>query len=337
MNLVTGGAGHLGNVLVRELLDRGETVRVLVLPGEDTRSLEGLPIELIEGDVLDHESLLRAMQGVEVVFHLAALVSITEDKAYLLEAVNVDGTKNVIEAAKQSGIKKLVYTSSIHALERPPKGVSITEQCAFDPENPAGPYDRTKAKASLLVKCAADEGLDTCIVCPTGVIGPYDYRRSEMGELILSFMQKKVNVLVDGAFDFVDVRDVAQGQILARDNGKPGETYILGGERIELTFLHKLVKKLTGKSIKPVTFPLPIAMIVAPMAELYYKLTKKKPRFTRYSIETVASNSDISSDKAKKELGYMPRSLVKSVVDTVGWWLENIGVTKRSLRLQGKK
>lgn len=337
MNLVTGGAGHLGNVLVRELLDRGETVRVLILPGEDTRSLKGLPVELVEGDVLDPDSLIRAMQGVDVVFHLAALVSITEDKAYLLEAVNVDGTKNVIAAAKQSGVRKLVYTSSIHALERPPLGVSITEKCAFDPENPAGPYDRTKAKASLLVQTAADEGLETCIVCPTGVIGPYDYRRSEMGELILSFMQKRLNILVDGAFDFVDVRDVALGQILARDNGKSGETYILGGERIELTFLHKLVKKITGKSIKPITFPLPIAMIMVPLAKLYYKITKQKPRFTRYSLETVASNSDISSDKAKKDLGYKPRSLVKSIGDTVSWWLENIGLTKRALRLGKQK
>jgi dihydroflavonol-4-reductase len=337
MNLVTGGAGHLGNVLVRELIYRGEPVRVLVLPGEDTRSLQGLNVELIEGDIQDMPSLLQAMQGVDVVFHLAALVSITEDKAYLLEAVNVEGTRNVIEAAKLSKIKKLVYTSSIHALERPPMGTSITEELAFDPENPAGPYDRSKAKASLLVKCAADEGLNTCIVCPTGVIGPYDYRRSEMGELILSFMQKKLNILVDGSFDFVDVRDVAEGQILARDFGKPGETYILGGERIELKWLHSLVKKITGKETKPITFPLPIALIIAPMAEWYYKITRQKPRITRYSIETVVSNSEISSEKAKKELGYQPRSLTKSVMDTVRWWLKNLGLTKRSLRLQKSK
>ena len=231
----------------------------------------------------------------------------------------------------------MVYTSSIHALERPPLGVSITEKCAFDPNNPAGPYDRTKAKASLLVKSAASEGFETCIVCPTGVIGPYDFRRSEMGELILSFMQKRLNILIEGAFDFVDVRDVAEGQILARDYGKSGETYILGGERIELKWLHNLVKKITGKETKPITFSLPIAMIIAPMAEFYYKITKTKPRITRYSIETVSSNSSISHDKAKEELGYQPRSLTKSVMDTVRWWLKNLGLTKRSLRLQKSK
>ena len=333
MNLVSGGAGHLGNVLVRELLKRGEQVRVLILTGEDTESLEGLDVELVEGNVLDPDSLTRAMQNVDIVFHLASLVAITEDKSHMLEAVNVQGTRNVIEAAKKAQVRKLVYTSSIHALERPPKGVSITENLHFDPENPAGSYDRTKAKASLLIQEASYEGLNTCIVCPTGVIGPYDYRRSEMGELILSWMQKRLHVIVEGAFDFVDVRDVAQGHILARDKGKPGETYILGGERIELRRLHDFVKNVTGKAASLISFPVPIAMIIAPLAEFYYKITKTKPRITRYSIETVFSNSEISSEKARKELGYHPRPLVKSVADTVRWWWENLAKTKRSLRV----
>jgi dihydroflavonol-4-reductase len=333
MNLVTGAAGHLGNVLVRELLSRGERVRALILPGEETRSLDGLSVERVNGNVLEKDSLRAAMLDVDVVFHLAALVSITEDKAGLLHKVNVDGTRNVIDAAKEAKIRKLVYTSSIHALERPPMGTPITERLAFDPHNPAGSYDRTKAEASLLVKQAALEGLDTSILCPTGVTGPYDYRRSEMGELILSFMQKKVTFLVEGAFDFVDVRDVALGQILARDYAQPGETYILGGERIELKLLHDLVQKVTGKETKVFSFPLPVALIVAPMAELYYKVTKTRPSFTRYSIETVISNSEICSDKAKLELGYQPRTLVTSIADTVRWWWDNLGLTKRSMRL----
>ena len=333
MNLVTGGAGHLGNVLVRELLARGERVRVLVLPGEDTRSLEGVDVERVDGDILDRESLARAMEGVDVVFHLAALVSITEEKSYLLQEVNVEGTRNVIEMIQKMGVPKLIYTSSIHALERPPMGVSITEQLAFDPDNPAGPYDRTKAQASLLVQEATKRGLDARIVCPTGVVGPFDFRRSEMGELILSWMQKRVNVLVKGGFNFVDVRDVAQGEILARDNGKAGETYILGGERIELTALHKLVQKVLGRKTPPITFPLPIAMLITPIAELYYKITKTRPRFTRYSLATVDSNSDISSAKAETELGYNPRNLTQSMADTVRWWWDNLNQTQRSLRL----
>lgn len=333
MNLVTGGAGHLGNVLVRELVALGEQVRVLVLPGEDTQSLQGLPVDCVEGNVMDIDSLISAMHDVDVIFHLAALVSITEDQSHLLQKVNVEGTRNVIEAAKLMGVSKLVYTSSIHALTRPPLGIPITEKLAFDPDNPAGPYDRTKAQASLLVQNAARQGLDACIICPTGVIGPYDYRRSEMGELILAWMQKRVNVLIKGAFDFVDVRDVAKGQILARDKGRTGETYILGGEQIELSLLHALVKKVTGKNTRLITFPLPIAMILAPIAELYYRISKTRPRFTRYSLETVVSNSEVSYEKAKKELGYQPRKLVNSISDTVLWWWENLSKTRRSLRL----
>jgi dihydroflavonol-4-reductase len=333
MNLITGAAGHIGNVLVRELLSRGEKVRALILPGEDTRSLDGLPVERVEGNVLDLDSLRAAMQDVDVVFHLASLVSITKDQEELVRKVNVDGTRNVIEAVKDARVRRLVYTSSIHALERPPIGTPVNEELNFDPENAAGVYDQTKAEASLLVKQAASEGLDAVILCPTGVTGPYDFRRSEVGELILSFMQKRITFLVEGAYDFVDVRDVATGQILARDYAKPGETYILGGERIELKLMHDLVKKVTGKDTKVLSFPLPVALIVAPIAELYYKVTKTRPRFTRYSIETVISNSEIYSDKAKAELGYKPRSLVNSIADTVRWWWENLGLTRRSLRL----
>ena len=333
MNLITGAAGHIGNVLVRELLSRGEKVRALILPGEDTRSLDGLPVERVDGNVLDLDSLRAAMQDVDVVFHLASLVSITKDQEELVRKVNVDGTRNVIEAVRDARVRRLVYTSSIHALERPPIGTPVNEALKFDPENAAGVYDQTKAEASLLVKQAASEGLDAVILCPTGVTGPYDFRRSEVGELILSFMQKRITFLVEGAYDFVDVRDVATGQILARDYAKSGETYILGGERIELKLMHDLVKKVTGKDTKVLSFPLPVALIVAPIAELYYKVTKTRPRFTRYSIETVISNSEIYSDKAKAELGYKPRSLVNSIADTVRWWWENLGLTRKSLRL----
>lgn len=322
----------MGNVLVRELLERGEGVRVLVLPGEDIQSLDGLDIDVVDGNVLDRESLRAAMQDVSVVFHLASLVSITEDGSNLLEKVNVDGTQNVIDVAKEMGVKQLIYTSSIHALERVPEGVPIDESLAFDPMNPAGPYDRTKAQASLLVQAANEDGLDTRIVCPTGVVGPFDYKRSEMGELILSWMHRGLHFMINGAFDFVDVRDVALGQILARDKGKRGETYILGGERIELPWLHQVIQKVTGRKSPMITFPLPIAMIVAPMAEFFYKITKTKPRITRYSIETIVSNSAISSDKAKQELGYTPRSMLQTVTDTVQWWIENMGLTHRSLR-----
>jgi len=337
MNLVTGAAGHLGNVLVRELLDNHEKVRALVLPGEDLSSLQGLDVEIIEGNILDPESIKPAFKNIEYVFHMAALVAITADKQDLLYKVNVEGTRNVIEEAKLAGVKRLIYTSSIHALQRPPEGVTIDETLPFDPENIAGAYDRTKAQASILVLETALHGFDALVVCPTGVIGPHDYRQSEVGGMILEWMKKKPSISVDGHFDFVDVRDVAKGHILARDYGKSGEIYLLSGEQVEISSVRQWVQSVVGIKTREIKFSAPIAYLVAPLAEVYYKLTKTKPQFTRYSIETLQSNSKISSRKAIKELGYKPRALFESVRDTVQWWLYNFSKTSASLRLPKKK
>ena len=333
LNLITGAAGHLGNVLARELVKRGERVRVLILPGENTSALDGLPVERVEGNVLHPNSLLPACAGVTTVFHLASLVSLQDEHAAILKQVNVDGTVNMLEAARKQDVKKFVYTSSIHALTRPPEGCAVDEQLPFDPLNLAGAYDRTKAAASLAVLAAAANGMDAVIVCPTGVIGPYDYRRSEMGEMVLDWMFIPLAWLVRGAFDFVDVRDVADGHILARDQGCCGETYILGGERILVGRLCALVQTAAGGKFNAVEIPHRLALFAARLAEWYYRASHTRPRFTRYSIETLSSNSAISSQKAAVELGYHPRSLAESVADTVVWWKENRKLVQSSVRV----
>jgi len=333
MIMVTGAAGHLGNVLVRELVARGEAVRCLILPGEDTRSLEGVPVEMVSGNILDLDSLRKAFKGVDTLFHMAALVAITPDKLDLMTRVNVEGTRNVIQIAREKGVKRLVYTSSIHALERAEDGRQITELLKFDADNPAGPYDRTKAAASLLVLQAAREGLDAVIVCPTGVIGPHDYRRSEMGEMILEWMENKPSISTDGGFDFVDVRDVARGHILAAEKGRAGEVYLLSGEHIKVSTMRRLVQQSAGIHTFELHFPLKLARLVAPLAEVYYKLTRTKPRFTRYSIETLISNSNISSEKARQNLGFESRPLTQSIEETVQWWLQNRKKTRSTSRL----
>jgi len=333
MNLVTGGTGHLGNVLIRELLAQGQAVRVLVLPGEDCRAIHNLPIERIEGDITRPETLPPAMEGIRNVYHMAALVSIISGQEHLLKKINVQGTQNMLDAARQALVRRFIYTSSIHALARPPKGVTINESLPFDPNNPAGAYDRSKAEASLLVEQAVREGLNAVIICPTGVVGPHDYRRSEMGEMILEWMSAKVSLLIEGFFDFVDVRDVALGHILACENGKPGETYILGGERIHVEKIRQIVKEISQAYSPVIKIPLPLALFVTNFTQLYYNLSKTRPRFTRYSLETLISNSMISSEKARDELGYRARSLQESLRDTVNWWFENRGRIKASLRI----
>lgn len=320
MILVSGAAGHIGNVLVRELLKDGRSVRALVLPGEDISALSGLDIELVEGNVLDTSSLTDACEGVDVVFHLAGIISIMPGENALMRRVNVDGTKNLLKAAKDAGVKRFVYTSSIHALSRDWKG-KIDERIPFDPNNPAGEYDRTKAEASLTVLEAVRNGLDAVIVCPTGVIGPYDYRGSEMGDLLRTWLRRKPHILIEGAFDFVDVRDAARGHILAAEYGRKGEVYLLPGWQIKLFQLKEMVEEVLGRRTLTITVPIWLAKLSVKFTPMFYRLTGRTPKFTEYSLETVQSNSDVSCEKAAKELGYKPRQLVNTVADTVHWWL----------------
>ncbi len=317
--LVTGAAGHLGNVLVRELLDHGYEVRAMVLPNEDVAALVGLDIEIKLGNVLDPASLERVLKGIDFVFHMAGIVSIVPGEEDLVWSVNVEGTRNILKAIKNSNVKRLVYTSSIHALSRQYKG-TIDEEVPFDADNPAGTYDKTKATASLAVMQSIKEGLDAVIVCPTGVVGPYDFRGSSMGELVNDLTRHHVHMLVEGAYDFVDVRDVAAGHRLALEKGKSGQVYILSGHQIKLFELKEMVQKVVGYTTPTINVPLKIASFGAIFATFYYKIAKKSPKFTRYALETVQSNSVISNDKARRELGYSTRDVFKTIADTVKWW-----------------
>ncbi len=323
MKLVTGATGHIGNVLVRSLNERGERVRAMIMPGEDPSPLNGLDGEIVEADVLDYQSLLKAFKHIDVVYHLAGIISILPGKDNMLQAVNVIGTRNVIQAARTAGVRRLVYTSSIHALRRIPEGVTIDETVPFDPEHAISSYDLSKASASLDVLNAVRDGLDAVIVCPTGVIGPYDFRLSELGQLILDCVDQKPMLYVDGAYDFVDVRDVAQGLILAGEKGRRGESYILSGERIAVLDIIKIVQEVLGTRLFSLKIPFSLARFTANLTPFYYRLTRAKPRFTSYSLATVTSNSYISHAKANHELGYHPRPLRESLADTVKWFKRN--------------
>ena len=222
MLLVTGPTGHIGNVLVRELVSRGEKVRALVLPHDDLTPLVGLDVELVLGDILKLDSLRRAFEGVEDVFHLAGMISIMPGRNELVRRVNVEGTYNILQAAKEVGVRRLIYTSSIHALRRVPHGITIDESVPFDTQHAISDYDQSKAEASLAVLEATRKGLNAVIACPTGVVGPYDYKRSEMGQVIMGCIEEKPQLYIEGAYDFVDVRDVADGLILAQEKGQTG-------------------------------------------------------------------------------------------------------------------
>jgi len=323
MILVTGATGHIGNVLVRKLIEQGEKVRALIWRGEDTTPLEKLDVETVEGDVLDPESLKPAFKGVEKVFHLAGIISIMPGQNPLVWRVNVEGTRNVLNAARQAGVRRLVYTSSIHAIHRAQHGKVIDESLPFDPNNPYGAYDRSKAEASLEVQKATADGLDAVILCPTGVIGPYDFRGSELGEVIRGAAEARPMFYVEGAYDFVDVRDVADGLIAAAEHGRRGESYILGGNKISVRYMLETVREVTGKAFASIKIPFSLAEFAARFTPWYYQKTKAKPRFTPYSLEVLQSNADISHAKAARELGYKPRPIIETIADTVRWFFEN--------------
>jgi dihydroflavonol-4-reductase len=322
MIVVTGATGHIGNTLIRKLITRKEKVRAVVMPGEDITPLKGLEIEIIQGDVRDSGSLKQAFEGANLVYHLAGVISILPGNKNLLTGVNVIGTQNVVEACLKSGVKRLIYTSSIHAVKESPQGTCIDESCPYDPASVLGDYAKSKAQATLEVKKGIQRGLDAVIVCPTGVIGPYDYKISEMGNLFQRFLKKKMKICVSGAYDFVDVRDVAEGHILAGLKGRTDEGYILSGERISIPKLFSLLENITG--IKAPGFQVPswLARTAGILATPYYLLSKTKPLFTAYSIDVLNSNSLVSSEKARRELGFSARSIRDSVIDTITWFTE---------------
>jgi len=321
MMVVTGATGHIGNVLVRELLARGQGVRALVMPTEDWRPLEGLDVELVHGDVRHLPSLKTAFTGVDVVFHLAGIVTIMPGMRAILEAVNVGGVRNVIDACRAAGVRRLVYTSSVHAIAEPSQGTVIDESQPFDPDQVLGDYARSKARATLLLLDEVRKGgLDAVVCCPTGVIGPWDYRISNIGQLILDFASGHLRSYVRGAYDFVDVRDVATGLILAAERGQSGRHYILSGAQVQVPELMKELERNIGYKAPGYEIPSGIARAAGVLASVYYRVMRRRPVFTAYSIDVLKSNSQVSSARAREELGFTARRWQDSIRDHVEWF-----------------
>ncbi len=335
MVVVTGATGHIGNVLVCQLLDRGEDVRVLIHNSEDITPVFGLKVDMVRGNVCDIDSLREAFRHCNIVYHLAGAISIMPGNSGMLYDVNTAGTQNVIDACIKTGVRRLVYTSSIHAVEEPPHGTTIDECIACNPDGVPDGYGRSKALATAAVLEAVKQGLDAVIVYPTGVTGPFDYRISEMGQFIIDFLSGNMKVYIDGAYDFVDVRDVAKGIILVGEKGKRGESYILSGEKLSVYQLLAVLSEVSGVRIPYLKVPLWLARLAAVFTPFYYRLSGKTPRFTPYSINVLQSNSDISSAKARKQLGFAVRPVRDSIADAARWFRES-GYLKSRPTLQRK-
>lgn len=324
--LVTGASGHLGNQVVRFLLDRGEKVRCLIVEKECPPSLQGLDIEIVHGDVRNKrnlEELFLGLEDKEIYFlHLASVISIASKVDPALTEVNVGGTINVIEVCKQYRVKRLLYCSSVHAIPERKNGAPINETDSFSPDWVEGAYAKTKAQASQLVLDAGREGLDVVIVHPSGIIGPYDYMaQGRLNQLMGSLVNKKFLFLVHGGYDIVDVRDVALGLIAAADKGRAGECYILSNRFCSISELIQLASEVTGIKVYRFYIAMFLARIVAPISEWWAKIRRKRPLYTRYALYTLVSNSNFSHKKATEELGYQTRPIKESIKDTMDFIL----------------
>lgn len=320
--IVTGACGHLGNTIVRKLIDRGETVRGFALPSDPAEALPA-GVVLTRGDVRDKDSMrpLFDRQADEqlIVIHTAAVISIRSRLTQALRQVNVQGVKNVVELCREYGARRLVYVSSVHALPEQPGHGQIAETDEFHPAWVKGAYAKTKAEATDYVLRQAEAGLDVVVVHPSGIIGPGDYGENHLNHMLRDCMTGKLRAAVKGGYNFVDVRDVADGCIAAADRGVKGECYILSGRHYDIKELLELVKEQGGNYRIRAYLPVGLAKLAAPFFQLADKVHRRQPLFTSYSMDTMKSNDHFSNKKARTQLGFRVRSMKETVRDTVSW------------------
>jgi len=318
ITVVTGASGHVGANLVRGLLAADRAVRVMVR--RDTRGVDGLDVERIEGDVRDPESLARAFAGADVVYHCAANISVDGSHGDDLVETNVDGPRNVVEAALEAGIRRLVHFSSIHALSEHPLDQPVTEANGLVAEDePALPYSRSKAAGQREVLAGVQRGLDAVIINPSSVLGRHDYKLSYMGETIRDLAAGRLPALVPGGYDFVDVRDVVDTAIRAETRGRAGECYLVSGTYATVRELAALVGQAGGAPPPRWTCPMWLARCGAPFSVAWAKATGQRPKFTAASLQVLESNARTDHGKATGKLDHQPRPLAETIRDTLDW------------------
>lgn len=328
MYLVTGAAGFLGGTICRQLVERGEKVRAFVLPNDKAMKYVPEEAEIVEGNLCDIESLERFFavpEGTEtIVLHIASIVTVNPDYNQKVMDVNVGGTENIIHMClKHKECRKLVYCSSTGAIPELPKGQKIKEVDFFDERKVLGCYSQSKALATQAVLDAVHEkGLNACVIHPSGILGPEDYAVGETTGVLIQLINGEMPSGIDGSFNLCDVRDLANGAILAAEKGKNGECYIFGNEEVTFRQLSQMLVKECN--CKPMKFFLPLgaAHVLAGILEKKAKRTGKRPLMTTFSVYNLARNNAFDSSKAARELGYTTRSYEETIHDEVQWLKE---------------
>lgn len=319
---LTGATGHLGAALLQELSSRNIAVKALVRSGE-IRTCSGLPVEIIRGDLFDTAALALLMEECDAVIHCAAVISVNGDPAGLMNRTNITGTDSVVNIALQSGIKRFIHISSIHAFKQQPE-IEVLDETAATADETSYAYGRTKYASQQIALSANNKGMEVLVINPTSIIGPYDFKPSLMGKAIIDLYKGRLPFIFDGGFNYCDSRDVANGIVNALTMGKPGELYLLGGEWHSLKELVQVLSAVSSKKINPFALSLTAGTIGLPFIKLLAAVTAKPPLYSREVLDALfKDNRTISSNKAKAALQYTSRPFEETIHDTFHWFKNN--------------
>lgn len=323
--LVTGATGFVGSAVMRRLLDRDATVRVMARAGSDRRNLEGREVEIVTGELNDPAALDKAVEGCDAVFHVAADYRLWVPDPAAMYRGNVDGTKAVMAAAARAGVRRIVYTSSVATLGLRADGSASDETTPSVLGDMIGHYKRSKFMAEEEVRrLAREDGLPVVIVNPSTPIGPGDIKPTPTGRMIVNAAAGRMPAYVDTGLNIAHVDDVAEGHLLAMDKGRVGERYILGGEDMTLAEILNAIAELTGGRPPRISLPHGLVMPIAYVAEGWSRLTGRgEPMVTRDGVRLSRKRMYFSSAKARHELGYSARPATEALADAIRWFREN--------------
>ncbi len=323
--LVTGATGFVGSAVARLLLERGERVRVLARPGGDRRNLDGLDVEVVEGDLMDADSLQAAVAGCGALFHVAADYRLWARDPGVMFAANVGGSRNIVRAAQAAGAERIVYTSSVAVLGIPKDGTPGDETTPVAFSDMIGPYKQSKFRAEESVReLVRNEGAPVVIVSPSTPIGPRDIKPTPTGRMIVEAAAGRMPAYVDTGLNIAHVDDVAQGHLLAWDKGRVGERYVLGGEDMELKDILAAIAEITGGKAPSVRIPHRLILPIAYLAEAWTRASGGAEPFVSVDgVRMAMKKMFFSSGKARRELGYAPRPAREALADAVAWFRGN--------------
>ncbi|HSE06478.1 MAG TPA: hopanoid-associated sugar epimerase [Methylomirabilota bacterium] len=319
--LVTGGTGFVGANLVRELLADGHSVRVLARSGGDRRALEGCPVDIVEGDLLDVASLRTAVVGARHVYHTAADYRLWAPDLRVLYRANVDGTRHLLAAAAEAGAERIVYTSTVGAVGIPEDGAPGDETTPVSLSDMVGAYKTSKFLAERVADEWAARGAPVVIVNPSAPIGPWDVRPTPTGQMIVDFLNGKMIGSVETGLNVVHVRDVARGHILAAQKGRVGERYILGHRNLSLLEIFRMLSALSGVPAPRFRVPYAVAWMAAAAMEGLSRLTRRPPAVPLTAVRMARKRMFFSADKAIRELGLPQTPAETALKDAIDWFI----------------